>query len=276
MRNHGPHYEEMDPLRSLCLDCPRYTVTDVDVDDPLNEAVTIQQSQVLTPITIGTYEMFRHSKNLHKIAAMVEQALKDNGYQMQLSFYPGKRLIAQLNNGIIDGDLYRSAAFGKKFDAIVRVEEPLIQSCALFFRLKDHANQGLEKHNRLGLYAGAPGPTEKVLERWPKAKAVFFSTLKQGTALLQNQRIEALAVPHMQEQEFLKIAIRPVVLVDAFAIEPSYLYLHARHRALADNLAITLRKLKKHTVLPECDHVSLRQALQISNAQDDITRHINH
>lgn len=226
--------------------------------EPLETQVPTQNSPVLTELQIGTYNWVRNAEGIRQIAKFVDQALYINGYRMKLDYFPGKRLIAQLNNGKIDGDLYRSASFAAELDNVIRVNEPLVQTCALFFRLHEYAAIEQSNTHRLGLYAGAPGPTDKILNRWPHVKPIYFNSLKQGLALLQNQRIDTMVVPHMQEGLFLEMLDRPVVLVDAFAIEPSYLHLHIKHQKLAQQLAETLKTLKQDQAdLPECNPISL-------------------
>lgn len=213
-------------------------------------------------LRLGTFDFIQYVEGLKAVEDMVREALIVHGYDMSLEYYPGKRLMAQLNGGMLDGDLYRSVNLSRGFENVVRVEEPILVSCGLLFRLQNvESISGKASAVRFGIYDGVPEAISLSRKMFPQSELVFFKKLTQGVDLLEHGRIDILAIPSGQESEFNRLIRKPVVLSGGMALSPSYMHLHARHRQLALDLAPTLKLLKSQTDINLCDADALNRRL---------------
>lgn len=210
-------------------------------------------SDALTPLNIGTFSFLAEVDTGFAIP-LIEQALAEHGYRIELQYLPGKRVMAELNNGVLDGDLIRSIDLSRGFQNVVRVDEPIIHACGLLYRLEQTPVRlsNLSLRPQVGIYAGSAGAVMRLLQRWPNAAPVTYDSLKQGVKMLEHQRLEYVAIPDLQEVLLKQMVDSPIVLEDVFELEPAYMHLHKRHQTLAEGLAITLRRLKQETPLDAC------------------------
>lgn len=216
-------------------------------------------------LRIGTFNFTRDIEGMSTVEQLLRDALLEHGYQMKVEYYPGKRLMAQLNSGLIDGDLYRAADLSRGFENVIRVNEPLIQSCGLIYGLRERGDVKINdasKNIRVGIYGGVPDALAKVLGQFPNVEFVFFKKLYQGVGLLELHRIEFITVANGQEEEFMSLLGKPVSLAGGIVLEPAYFHLHKRHTALAKELAETMHRLKSVHSIVHCtqDTLDLRLA----------------
>ena len=203
---------------------------------------------------VGTFAFARREKPSY-VGLLVEKALAEYGYQLRIKHFPGKRLMAQLNTGDIDGDLGRTLNLTRAFENIVRVEEPLFRPCALLYRLA--SRPPLDINNvvselRIGTISGGPGGNSLLTDRWPTADLVTFKSFQQAGQLLMNDRIDLVALPAAQRSVFLDTLERPVVLQGVFHLQPVYMHVHKRHDELAVRLAASIKLLKRQHPSRDC------------------------
>lgn len=216
----------------------------------------------LIPFHMGTFSFVEGLDAIGPTIDLLDRALELHGFDMQMDYFPGKRLMAQLNNGLVDGDLYRSANLSRGFENVVRVDEPLGQVCSLFFSLHERADiDPQELGARIGIYSGIPAVEASVRRRWPSIELVFFKHLSQGAQMLLHHRIELVAVHTGQEEALKHLVDKPVVLDSGIVIAPGYTHLHRRHASLAKELAVTIHNLKRQASLLACNQDYLNQRL---------------
>ena len=215
-------------------------------------------------LRVGTFSYSRNLESMLVAERVVREALSHHGYKMQIEYYPGKRLMAQLNNGELDGDLIRAANLGYGFQNIVRVEEPLIRTCGLVFGLQERREVSIDDTTRsvkLGIVDGVPDALEKVVRRYRHVELVFFKNLRQGVDMLEHHRVEFIAIPDAQEDKLRGRVQKPVDLVGGVLLEPGYFHLHTRYRALATDLASTVRQVKTLHNIHNCSQDLLDRKL---------------
>ncbi len=215
-------------------------------------------------LRLGTFEFYRESSDLEVGERLVRASLAEHGYVMALEYFPGKRLMVQLNNGRLDGDLYRAVNLSRAFDNIVRVDEPILNSCGLIFRLASRHN--IDIHNRasslhIGVYDGAPAVSNELLRLYPNLELVFIKKVQQGIDMLNHGRIELLILPQTQETVLRQRLDQAVDLVGAMELPSVYLHLHSRHRLLAQDLVPTLQRLKRDFDTKSCSLAQLQQRI---------------
>ena len=215
-------------------------------------------------LSLGTFEFNRNLNQMPIGEELVRKSLAEHGYAMQLEYFPGKRLMVQLNSGRLDGDLYRSVNLSRAFDNVVRVDEPLLRSCGLIFRLSSRPD--VDVHNRnsalsLGVYDGVPAASNEILRQYPHLKLVFIKKLQQGIDMLSHHRIELLALPLTQEPALHQRLQESTDVVGAIELPSFYLHLHSRHRQLAQDLVPTLQRFKKELTTQTCSLERLHQRL---------------
>ncbi len=214
-------------------------------------------------LKFGAHDFASALSSMEDTKILVRQALRLHGYDIELGFYPGKRLITELNGGRLDGDLFRTVNLSRGFDNIVRIEEPLTNHCALFYQLEgrpiDLSNPTLSA--RFGMGHGTPAIQTSVASAYPRAGLEFFKKLSHGIDMLEHERIDLLVVISGQEPLMHRMSRKKVVLAGGAPLSPIYIHLHARHRQLALDLAPTLKRLKAHSKLTICDQEILDRRL---------------
>jgi len=204
---------------------------------------------------VGTFSFVKEIKGPNRVALLVERALSEYGYQMRLEYMPGKRLMAQLNTGVIDADLIRAIDLSRGFENIVRVEEPINRVCGLIYRLEERDQLALsdaESPVSVGVYSGAPGVASTLLRMFPPVELVYFKSLAQGIKMLMHERIDFLVIPDVQAPALITGTDKPLRLASVFKFGDSYMHVHRRHDELAVRLAASIKLLKRRFPLPSC------------------------
>lgn len=206
----------------------------------------------LQPFVVGAFSLASNTKGPRYAQGLIGKALAEHGYALELRFFPGKRSIAQLNSGLIDGDMLRLQDLSKGFEGIIRVDEPLTYACVLFYRLKSYAAPKASESVRIGVISGAAAGDTAVLNRWPSAELVGYESLKQAAQLLMSERIDMLAVAASQRSQLLAAVRRSVVLQDVLKLMPTHMHVHRSHEQLAKSLAVSIKRLKLKHPAPGC------------------------
>jgi len=206
----------------------------------------------IRPFVVGAFTLANNAKGPRYTQGLIGKALAEHGYVLELRFFPGRRSIAQLNNGLIDGDMVRLQDLSKDFEGIVRVDEPLTYACVLFYRLKSRAVPKATEPVRVGVISGAAAGDAAVLNRWPDAELVGYESMTQAAQLLMNERIDMVAVAASQRSQLLAAVQRPVALQHVLHLAPVYMHVHRSHELLAVSLAASIKRLKLKHPAPSC------------------------
>gem|GEM_PF-5652929 len=221
----------------------------------------------LKPFSAGTFDFIQGASKTKPSYAfqMVSAALAENGYAMQLQYFPRRRLPVQLNNGGIDGAIGLLHDLTNRFENTVRVREPIRRICALIYGLADNPLEiTTEAPLKVGILAAAREGQRLTLERWPNVQLVFYENLQQGVRQLEHGRIDAIGFIGMQQSVLQTMITRPLTLVDSFDLPYIYLNLHKRHTQLGEQLSKSLVRLKQQYPEPQCERAAFPSQLNAS------------
>ena len=209
----------------------------------------------LARFVLGSFDFVRNDAPPGFTGRLIQRALAEQGYRMEVEYFPGRRLIGQLNAGAIDGDFPRAYDLSREFDNIVRVNEPIRRLCVPIYRLKSRAlpvATGVAPI-KIGLIAGALSGPKMLKSHWPGAEIVYFESTRQGLQLLQNERIDLLTLAGYQHQNVLAQVQRSLQIEHIFYLPYTYMHVHRRHALLAEKLAESFKRLKQQQPEPSCE-----------------------
>lgn len=207
----------------------------------------------LKPFVMGgvSYLQYHPESYPHRL---VRDALQLHGYRMEMRYFPGKRLLSELNRGNVDGDLLRTVDLSQQLADVVRVEWPISGSCAWVYGLEQASlNPANQSRPKLGLYRGTPGGHKMAAAVMPDAQVIQFNSLTQAAKMLENQRVDLIGLVTWQIKPFTQLMQRPVAAYGQFVLPPNYVHLHRRHGDLAKSLVETLRQLQLDRPSPQCE-----------------------
>ena len=204
----------------------------------------------LKPFVVGAINSIQEHEDFYE-QWLLREALLRHGYELEIRFFPGKRLMVELNNGNVDGDMLRVMDLSRGFDQVVRVDARFSQSCGWVYQLTDNdiAN---EAKKRVGLYRGTPGGNATISRIMPDAEIVHFSTLEQGAKQLANGRVDYVALIARQVEGFKLLVRRPITPKTKVALPFSYTHFHRRHAQLAKDIVPTILELQQQRPIPLC------------------------
>ena len=188
-------------------------------------------------------------------ARLMNEALLQLGYRMELVSMPGKRLMSQLNRGQVDGDLIRTVDLSRGFDRVLRVPESIGSICGTVYRLLERPEVNIKQSRRgtvLALYNGAPGASSFFLRHWPAVEQVYFGFFPQGVKMLTHERVHLIAVHDLDREYLTSLSDRPLQPYARFHLEPTYFHVNASYEGLILPLAKTLSRLKQTLPPPTC------------------------
>lgn len=159
--------------------------------------------------------------------------------------YPGKRSVANANNGVTDGELLRSRRASQMYPNLVRVDVPVVTDELAAYTI--NVEGAIKSPGALGKFVigfrrGSTIPT-KLTEGMSRIQINSFA---QGVQLLEQGRIDILlyfrmAATIMLRENFPDSKIRRIS--DRLIEVPLYHYLHKRNKHLVPIFETKLRQL---------------------------------
>lgn len=209
------------------------------VEEPvLAESETVLQTK---PLRLGLPSGAKTGSKEHLHYRWLVHSLKVLGYHIELDYLPGKRLLQQVDQGLMDGDLSRVPEAVVGFEHLVQVPTPFIRTC-----YRGYGFQPLSGHvQRVGSIRGAVMIEGIARERWGETFTPLNS-FEQGVRLLVAGRIDLMLLPTLVESSiFLKrfevsSGLTLKRLTPLVAEFDTYIYLHEQHKAIAPALAHAL------------------------------------
>ena len=200
-----------------------------------------EKAQQTKPLRLGLPSGSKSGSNEYPHYRWLEHSLKALGYHIELNYLPGKRLLQQVNQGLMDGDLSRVPEAVVGFEHLVQVPTPFIRTC-----YRGYGFQSLSGSvQRVGSIRGAVMIEDIARERWGDTFTPLNS-FEQGVRLLVAGRIDLMLLPTLVEGSiFLKrfevsSGLTLKRLTPLVAEFDTYIYLHEQHRAIAPALAHAL------------------------------------
>ena len=215
----------------------------------LAQAQAVPQRQLVLAINSD----LEHSLHAVWLELIYRDALGRLGYSLTLRPFPSKRASAMVDNGELDGEVHRVASYIEAHPALVRVAEPHFTGSFSAYAtsdldLKPGWNSLLNTSYRVEHRAGSYHPTRELKKVVDPARLSSVSSTVLGLRKLAGGRTdifidnEGVVSQALESEEFRNAGIRRVALMEK---ADAYLFLHARHSALAPRLSAVLSCMRK-------------------------------
>lgn len=177
--------------------------------------------------------------------AVMTKVYKDAGLEVSFVDLPGKRAVVNANDGVTDGELFRSIRASKLYENLVRLEPAAVTD--EFAAYSVNVDGPINSVKELGQYSvayrrGSTIPT-KLTEGMRRFELDSFA---QGVKLLQSKRIDVMLYFKIPttfnlRHKFSGSKIRRIS--DKLIVVPLYHYLHKRNKHLVPRLETALRHI---------------------------------
>ncbi len=211
--------------------------------------ITVVEASTLKPFIIGAVNYVDPNAQSYERWLLTEALLR-HGYELDVRYFPGKRLMVELNNGNLDADMSRTLDLSRGFSQVVQVATPLGQRCAWIYQLRDVADPS--DGGKIGLYRGTPGGHAVAAKVMPNAELVFFSSLNQAAKMLAGERIDYIGLVSWQVEPFKVLMDRPIEPRLQLVLPFSFTHFHRRHEQLAKEIKTTILTLQQQRPMPLC------------------------
>ncbi len=194
---------------------------------------------------------------------IVKTAFSRLGKDVEIVSLPSERSLLNANNGLTDGDLVRIDGINKMYLNLVKVPETI---CTFdFVAFSKNSEIKLEPQwDSLKPYAVAIITGWKILEENIRSKnlvkvdtpQMLFNHLnKERVDLIVYNRHEGYGVIH-------KMKLKNIFVLDPpLASREMFLYLNMKHQRLANEVAITIKQMKRDGTFDEIVRTSLEKYL---------------
>ncbi|MCH1929502.1 hypothetical protein L9G16_04855 [Shewanella sp. A25] len=215
--------------------------------------VSSQQNQDHPTITMAFYADPKHNLYFRWGELLYTEAFARLGYQFSYQVVPAMRASLLADSGKVDGEPARVFAYGMKFQNLVRVEEPILETKLLAFARNPEIKlvdwDSLKQFPyRVEYNRGIFFAEQKLESLLPAERLTTSSSPVNSFRKLLHDRIDiyidtaVIGFPLLQKAEFEHSKIHSVVDLETLI---SFAYLHKRHRLLAPKLSETLKQMKQ-------------------------------
>lgn len=203
-------------------------------------------------LKLGFYAGFQKTFKLGPHAPWLERALADVGYQPQMHWLPGRRILNQVSSGILDGDLARSqAVVDANFPHLIRVPTPFGRACYAGYRLESQESQ--LGTLQIGVFEGLLQVQKLAQEHWPKAQLTVVQSPLKALKMLASKRLTYLLLPPQTKAQLEQISGETLVQSTPHIIGfDVYMFLNPRHASLAPRLAKALQAHRPSSISTSC------------------------
>lgn len=218
-------------LLAVCLTCAQAA-------SALGQPILVLNNPTAEPLTDAAGRGF--------LDRLMAEAGRRADLRIRLVALPAERALINANAGIEDGDLNRIAGLEQAYPNLVRVPEKNMDMRFVAF------TRGAEL--RCGGWACLDGRSVGLIKGWkileqnlpPGAEVTFAMDAQQLFRLLEMRRVDfVLYAEHMGEAQARALGLADVRAAGPpLAVQEMFVYLHAKHAALAPRLAGALRAIK--------------------------------
>ncbi len=222
----------------------------------VNYADTSEPSSLI-PLNFGFYPGFEQTYQHSPYKTWLEAALKREGYRPKIHWLPGRRILSQVNEGLLDGDLLRAESVVKQhFPKLVQVPTRFGRACyaGYGYRPRD-ANKIIHKDMALhiGNLEGLLQVKQEAQKHFPNASFSAISNARTAFKMLAAGRLDLMLLPPQPISRFENIFATKLVRLTPHKIQfDAYMYLNPRHRELAEKLAVALEATKPNAINLDC------------------------
>ncbi len=178
---------------------------------------------------------------------IIRQALKEQGYDMEVRYEPGRRAIFDALAGKADGLLLQDKALNEEYPTLIRVEQSLGRIPLYFYSARQQqAFDASVCNDMIGIINGFERPFQRYIRQLgctEKINPVVANYPKQLVHLLQGRRVKWIVGHAFLEVRFRQVALQPLYRNESSALFIDvYMFLNKAHAELAIPLAQSLRK----------------------------------
>ena len=164
----------------------------------------------------------------------LERALHRLGYRLKDTPLPSKRILRELNMGLIDGDFAKAPETVADLDHIVRVDYPFFTACFAAFGFDNQQSYPPASNPRIVQVKEWPYTEKPAAKYWENATLLSPLHFPQVLPMLKAKRADLVIMPMSIHQTLLnedasKLVQQspPLIMVNTF------IHLHESHRELA-------------------------------------------
>lgn len=240
--------------------------TDVtDISHEQGPSSDVDETRLLR---IGTTINFAGGNQESLTLTWLEHVFAELGYQVQMEYVPGRRMIIELNRGIMDVDLVRAVDISRGFDNITRVDHPWINSCILAVGLQGQRQAfldaaTLEREQNVGVITGTPGLLALIAREWPAAKITEYKSDRQAALMLQHQRVDFIITPHVSWGGLSEASVRRLEVFDIVTEMEGYMHVHKSHAEMIPALIASMKKNAAESAAFSCSTERFRKRLAL-------------
>lgn len=177
---------------------------------------------------------------------LMQEAFRRIGWQVRIVFNPTERSLADVNAGLLDGELNRIEGMEKNFPNLVRVPEANMTMEFVAFAKRPYSIDGWQSIENLhiGIVRGW-----KILENNTRgfAHVTLVPTETELFTMLHKGRIDVALYDKLTGCEQLSLRGLEDIrhLAPPLASKDMFLYVHRKHAALAPAVAGALKEMKQ-------------------------------
>lgn len=181
----------------------------------------------------------------------LRDALLFEGYDFDVVWMPNKRGMVEANAGRIDGDLTKVATVAAGFTNLVQVDEPFFYACVVAYGVAANASQSIR---HLGVIRGLEYLNKSIPKLNQEYQFYPVERLQQGLDMVAYGRLDALLLPTVVSKLLPPSKMKGLEIISPTLLEyPTYIYLHRRHRELAERLQRRLSETRPKEIQNHCD-----------------------
>ena len=195
----------------------------------------------LKPLRFGHYPAFKHTYTQSQHYHWLAEALGQLGYRIEVVWLPNKRLLKQLDGGMLDGDFARHSDVSARFSNLVAVPEPFAHLCYMGFKWPERPLPAADKRV-VGTFFDWHYAEEAAKVYWPDAEHFSIRNMGSAVKMLRTTHLDLLFIPSLKAafiEQQTGIKLEPAT--EVISEFDTYVHLHKSYRRLADQLAEQLR-----------------------------------
>ncbi len=207
----------------------------------------------LIPLNFGFYDGLQTSYHSSPYKPWLHAALKQEGYRPEIHWLPGRRILNQVNSGVLDGDLLRAEIVVKNnFPNLIKVDSLFGRACyaGYGYRQRDISQQ---QALRFGSIEGLLHVKNLAQKHWYNSEFTTITDPGAALKMLSADRLDLLLLPPNVVQNLEKsFGVQLIQLTPHNVQFDIFMFLHPRHEELAKKLALALTQTKPADLKIQC------------------------
>ncbi len=207
--------------------------------------VSANEDSTLIPLNFGFYDGLQTTYHSSPYKPWLHAALKQEGYRPKIHWLPGRRILNQVNNGILDGDLLRAEMVVKNnFPSLIKVNTRFGRACyAGYGYQKKQIRQDRKLH--IGSFEGLLHVRWLAQKHWYNSQLTMIKDPASAVKMLAHERLDFMLLPPGAVPPLEQVFQTKLVQLTPHIVQfDTYMFLNPRHRALAKKLAVALKETK--------------------------------